>query len=94
MKIPVEFSIHAQEKMRCRHVKIVDVIATITKPDNTYEDVEHGTLISIRKVNGNSIILAYRMENKVAKVITLFYTSKLDKLIKTKVARGAWKKVK
>lgn len=94
MKKPIKFSSHAQEKMLSRHVNIADVIASITRPDDNYEDIEHGTLIAIKKVNGNSIILAYKIEDKVAKVITIFYTTKLTKLIKTKVARGAWKKVK
>ena len=91
---PVKFSDHAEEKMQSRKVKISDVNATITKPDKSYADVEHGTLIAIKKVNGNSIIVAYKIEGNGAKVITLFYTSKLDKLIKTKTARGAWKKIK
>ena len=94
MKIPVKFSNHAKEKMLSRNVKISDVYATMRTPDDLYEDVEHGTLITIKKVNGNSIILAYKMENGGAKVITLFYTTKLDKLVKTKLARGAWKKQK
>jgi len=80
--------------MQSRNVKIQDIHATITAPDSSYEDVEHGTLIAIKKVNGNSIILAYKLENNGAKVITLFYTTKLNKLLKTKTERGAWKKVK
>jgi hypothetical protein len=75
-------------------VKTSDVYATLHNPEYLFEDIEHETLIGIKKVNGNSIMVAYRMENDVAKVITLFYTSKLDKLVKTKLARGAWKKVK
>lgn len=94
MKTPVKFSSHAKEKMLSRKVKLSDVFATITTPDDAFEDVEHGTLIAIKKVDGNSIILAYKMENDGAKVITLFYTTKLDKLLKTKTARGAWKKLK
>lgn len=66
MKKPIKFSSHAQEKMISRHVNIADVIATITKPDDNYEDVEHGTLIAIKKVNGNSIILAYKVDDNMA----------------------------
>jgi Domain of unknown function (DUF4258) len=80
--------------MLSRNVKISDVFTTISTPDDIYEDAEHGTLIAIKKVNGKSIILSYKMENDKAKVITLFYTTKLDKLLKTKKARGAWKKQK
>jgi len=33
-------------------------------------------------------------EDGVAKVITLYYTTKLDRLIRAKMVRGAWKKTK
>jgi hypothetical protein len=94
VKISIKFSGHAEEKLKLRNIKMPDVTATLTTPDSLYEDLEHRTLISIKKVNGNSIILAYRMENDGAKVITIFYTSKLDKLVRTKTVRGAWKKLK
>ena len=94
MKVPVKFSSHAVEKMLRRNVKISDVYATLKAPDEIYEDVEHETFIAIKKVNAKFIILAYKMENSRAKVITLFYTTKLDRLLKTKTARGAWKKTK
>ena len=90
----VKFSSHALEKMRSRKVKISDVYATLRAPDEIYEDIEHETFIAVKKVNGKFIILAYRMEKDGAKVITLFYTTKLDRLLKNKTARGAWKKTK
>jgi len=94
VKTSVKFSNHAKEKILSRNVKISDVFATIRNPDDIYEDVEHGTLIAIKKVDGNSIILVYKIENDGAKVITLFYTTKCDRLIKSKMARGAWKRTK
>ena len=94
MKIHIKFSIHANEKMRSRGVKTSDILAAIDEPDNLYKDVEYETLVAVKKVNNNTIIVAYKMEDDGAKVITLFYTTKLDKLLKTKMARGAWKKQK
>lgn len=94
VKIGVKFSIHAKEKMQSRGVNISDILAAVAEPDSLYNDFEHGTLIAVKKVNGNSIIIVYKIENNEAKVITLFYTTKLDKLIRAKVARGAWKKQK
>ncbi len=92
MKTSIKFSGHAKEKMQSRNVNISDVIATIAAPDSLYEDVEHKTMIAIKKVNGNSIILVYKLERDGAKVITLFYTTKLDKLLKSKTARETWKR--
>lgn len=94
MKSKIKFSLHAKEKMRSRGVKKADILAALREPDNVYDDAENGTIVSIKKVNGNSIIAAYKVEGDGAKVITIFYTTKLDKLIKAKTARGAWKKKK
>jgi hypothetical protein len=94
MKMSIKFSSHAAEKMLMRNVKISDIYATLKAPDKIFEDVEHETLIAIKKVNVKSIILAYKIENGGATVITLFYTTKLDRLLKAKTVRGAWKKTK
>lgn len=40
------------------------------------------------------IILAYKEEAEVVKVITIYYTTKLDRLVRSKTVRGAWKKIK
>lgn len=90
----VQFSRHALEKMRRRNVKASDVHATLKFPDEVYEDVEHGTLVAVKKVDGKSIIIVYKMEAEVVKVITIYYTTKLDRLLKAKLVRGAWKKIK
>jgi hypothetical protein len=90
----VQFSRHALEKMRRRNIKTPDVYATLRFPDEVYEDVEHGTMVSMKKVNAKSIILVYKMEVEVVKVITLYSTTKLDRLLKAKMVRGAWKRVR
>jgi len=45
--------------MKIRKAKVSDVYAAITTPDNAYEDAEHGTLIAIKKVNRDSVIVVY-----------------------------------
>jgi len=90
----IQFSQHAMEKAHRRGVNMSHIYQTLKTPDELYEDVEHGTIIAIKKTNDKFIILAYREEARIVKIITLYYTSKLDKLIKSKTVRGAWKKVK
>jgi len=92
--LTIRFSRHALEKAHRRGIQISHIHQTLKNPDELYEDVEHGILIAIKKINERSIILAYRKEAKLVKVITLYYTTKLDRLIKSKVARGAWRKTK
>ena len=89
----VQFSRHALEKIRRRGVNMSHVHQTLRTPDELYEDVEHGTIIAVKKVNDKFIILAYREEDEVAKVITLYYTTKFDRLIRSKTVRKAWKRI-
>lgn len=51
-------------------------------------------MIAIKRIDDKSIILAYRKEARLVKVITIYYTTKLDRLIKSKTVRDAWKKIK
>jgi len=92
--MPVQFSRHALEKIRRRNVDTVDIYATLESPDEVFDDVEHGTKVALKKVNSKSIILVYRVETGMIKVITLYYTTKLDRLLNSKAVRGAWKKTK
>jgi len=67
---------------------------TLRNPDELYEDIEHDVMIAVKKVNEKSIVLAYRSEGSLVKVITLYYTTKLDRLVKAKTVRRAWRKIK
>ena len=55
----IQFSQHASEKMRRRHVKLPHIYETLEDPDEVYSDDEHGTTIAVKKINKESIILAY-----------------------------------
>ena len=90
----IEFSRHALEKALLRNIKMQHIRRTLKNPDELYEDTEHSVTIAIKKINEKSILLAYTKENELVKVITLYYTTKLDRLIRAKTGRGAWKKTK
>ena len=90
----IEFSRHALEKAHRRSVKIPYIRWTLKSPDELYEDLDHGVMIAVKKVNQKSVIVVYKSEGSLVKVITLYYTTKLDRLIKAKTARGAWRKIK
>jgi len=92
--LTIYFSRHALEKARRRGVKRSHIDQTLKVPDELYEDVEHGTMIAVKRTNDRSIILAYREEDGVVKVITLYYTTKLGRLIQSKRVRGAWRRVR
>ena len=90
----IEFSRHALEKALLRNVKMRDIRRVLRFPDELFEDVEHGVTVAIKKVDGRSIMLAFRREDGLVKVITLYYTTKLDGLVKSKLGRGVWRRIK
>jgi hypothetical protein len=90
----IQLSHHALEKAHRRGVNISHIYQTLKTPDDIYEDVEHNTTVAVKKTDDKSIILAYREERGLVKIITLYYTTKLDRLIESKTVRGAWKRVK
>jgi len=94
VNMAIRFSHHALEKARRRGVNMSHVYQTLKIPDELYEDVEHGTMIAVKRTNDKFIILAYREKGEAVKIITLYYTTKLDRLIGSKTVRGTWKKVK
>jgi hypothetical protein len=90
----IELSHHAMEKARMRGVSMTQIYQTLRTPDELYNDVEHVTMIALKKINDKSIVLAYREEAGAVKVITIYYTTKINRLIASKTVRGAWKKAK
>jgi len=80
--------------MQRRGVSVGHVYDALSVPDKFYEDVEHGVGIAVKKVNDKFVIVAFEEEDGAVKVITLYYTVKFDKLVKSKMVRGAWKRVK
>lgn len=90
----IEFSHHAMEKARRRGVSMAQIYQTLRTPDELYDDIEYGTVMALKKINDKSVVLAYREEAGAVKVITIYYTTKIDRLVASKTVRGAWKKVK
>ena len=90
----LHFSRHALEKARRRGIDISYISQTLETPDELYRDIEHETTIAIKRKDDKFVVVAYRRENETVKVITVYYTTKLDKLLKSKTGRGAWKKIK
>ncbi|MGQ9469151.1 MAG: DUF4258 domain-containing protein [Nitrososphaerales archaeon] len=90
----IQFSHHALEKAHRRGVSMSRIYQALKTPDELYEDIEHKTLVAVKKTDEKYIILAYRKEAELVKLITIYYTTKLDKIIKSKTVRGVWKRIK
>lgn len=89
----VRFSAHAQDKLSVRKVTEQDVIGVIENPSEQLEDIEHSLKVAIGPLNARSLVVIYRTIGNDVKVITVYHTRKLEKLIRAKINRGAWRRV-
>jgi len=71
---------------------VAHVYDALERPDEIYEDVENGAMVALRRVDDRSVVVIYRSEGDKVKVITLYYANKIERLVKSKVARGAWRR--
>ena len=90
----ITYSSHAEQKLSIRRIARQDVERTITRPDELFEDTEHNAEVAVGTVNGKLLVAVYRRLDNSIKVITIYRTRKLDKLVTSKLQRGAWRRVK
>ncbi len=76
--------------MRARRVSKHNVAATINYPDFVYEDVESNALVAVRRIEGRTVIVIYAVREGRNRVITVYHTSEVDRLIRRKLERKAW----
>jgi Domain of unknown function (DUF4258) len=90
----LEFSRHGTQKMRDRAVKRQDIIAAVDSPDSEYDDVESDARVAVKQIDQKYLVVVYAIEEKRNRVITVYHASKVDRLIRRKVQRGAWVPIK
>jgi hypothetical protein len=66
---------------------------TIATPTALFEDVEHGARVAVRALDEKSLIVVYRAAGDDTKVITVYHTRNLERLVLSKTERGAWRRL-
>ncbi len=84
----IEFTKHAEEKLKERGITKEEVINVITNPDEVLFDTLKGNLVAIRKINDYYLIVIYT-PTKPIKVVSALVTSKLN-IVRNRVKRGRW----
>ena len=87
----IEFTKHAEEKLKERGITKEEVIDVITNPDEVLFDTVKGNLVAIRKVNDYYLIVIYT-PTKPIRVVSVLVTSKLN-IVENRVRRGRWVRV-
>lgn len=90
----IAYSSHAQQKLLIRRISREDVESVIAHPAELFEDTEHGCEVSVGRTDGKVLVAVYQKLDKDIKVITVYHTRKLDKLVSAKLQRGAWRRIR
>jgi hypothetical protein len=91
--LAVEYSAHAEQKLYVRRITKQDVERTIIESKQRYTDVENNAEVAVGPVNARYLVVVYRVANADIKVMTVYHARKLEKLLSSKIRRGAWRKV-
>ncbi len=89
----VTYSAHADHKLLMRKVKREEVARVIANPTEVYEDTEHNASVAIGSVDGKALVVVYQSVGNAKKVITVYHTLKIGKLVSSKTRRGAWRRI-
>ncbi len=84
----IEFTRHAEEKLKERGITKDEVIDVITNPDEILFDTIKGNLVAIRKINDYYLIAIYT-PTKPIRVVSALVMSKLN-IVENRVKRGRW----
>ena len=90
----IAYSSHAKQKLLIRRIIREDVESVIAHPAELFEDTEHGCEVSVGRTDGKVLVAVYQKLDKDIKVITVYHTRKLDKLVSAKLQRGAWRRIR
>jgi hypothetical protein len=91
--LEIRFTKHAIEKVNARYIFESDVQVTLNEPDNKFYDEEHQTFVALKFVRNRYLVILYTHKDETFRVVTLYSSTKIDKLIKSKIRRGAWVKI-
>lgn len=88
----VTYSAHAEQMLLMRKVKREVVARVIAHPTEVYEDTEHNVSVAIDSVDGKALVVIYQSVGNAKKVITVYHTFNIGKLVSSKTRRGAWRR--
>lgn len=66
----------------------------LARPDEMFEDMEHDAQVAVGKVGSKFLVAVFLRADNNIKIITVYHTGKLERLVSSKLQRGAWRRVK
>jgi hypothetical protein len=88
----ITFTEHAREAMVKRELDEESVIEAVNNPDELFLNRRTGRTVAVKR-DDQALVAVYDAVNDHLEVVTVFKTSKPDKLIRRKLDKGHWVRV-
>ena len=85
----ITFTEHAREAMVKRELDEESVIEAVNNPDELFLNRRTGRTVAVKR-DDQALAAVYDAVNDHLEVVTVFKTSKPDKLIRRKLDKGHW----
>ena len=89
----ITFTKHAREAVVKRELDEKSIIDAVNAPDKLFLDRRTGRMVAVKR-NGQALVVVYDVIDGEFEMITAFRTSKPGKLIRRKLGKGYWVRVR
>ncbi len=86
----MRFTDHATERMSLYSISSEDIARVLQNPKRKFFDVATARYIAVGEKNGHSLVVVYEKSGGEILIVTAYHTSKIDKIIETKLSSGRW----
>ncbi len=83
------FTTHAKIRMEEYGIREDEIKETVKEPEKLFLDVKTGRLVAIKTHEEKHLVVVYE-SNKEIVIITVFPTSKINKIVENRVKNGRW----
>lgn len=80
---------HAKTRMEEYEIKESEIEETIKYPEKLFLDIKTGRLVAIKKHGEKHLVVVYESNEEIV-IITVFPTSKINKIVESRVKSGRW----
>ncbi|ADC64442.1 conserved hypothetical protein [Ferroglobus placidus DSM 10642] len=85
----MKFTNHIRERMLEYNISEQEVLEAIKEPDSLYLDVLTGRFVAVKKTGSKAIVAVFE-KNDETTLITVFPTSKINKVVESRIRSGRW----
>lgn len=89
----LKFTRHAREVMVKRGVDELTLLNGVESPDKIFLDRRSNLIVAVKE-NEQALVVLYDPINDCFEIVTVFKTSKLVRLIRSRLDKGCWVRVR